>query len=447
MLIKRLDTKNKAFQQELQKLHRKSFLENEALDNTVLSILKRVKAEGDKALLKYTALFDGYTFKNSTELEIPHERLKKSWEALPQALKNTLKAVAKRIQVFHEKNLPTSWRYKDEYGSILGQQITPIEKVGLYVPGGKASYPSSILMNTIPAKIAGVKEIIMATPPSNNYPLRVSSIVLATAYLAEVDQLFTLGGAHAIAALAFGTATVPAVDKIVGPGNAYVTSAKKHVFGRVGIDMLAGPSEVVVIADGSVSPTWVVYDLMAQAEHDAEAKSLLLCPQASYCDEVASLIEELVPKANRREIIQKSFQNQGALITVKTLEEAIELSNQIAPEHLELLVKDPDRLLPFIQNAGAIFMGAYSAETFGDYSAGPNHVLPTNGTARFASPLCVMDFQKRSSVVRISEKGASCLGPLTAQLAKEEGLFAHAAAAHVRTKFHSLFKEAHAILR
>lgn len=417
--MKRLDTKNIQFQQEFKQLLAREEATNESVETTVREILKAVKNDGDKALLKYTAQFDGPI----THLEIPTAQLELAWASIQPELQNSLQQAATRIRQFHEKQLQTSWQYQDKYGSTLGQRVTPLEKVGLYVPGGKAAYPSSVLMNAIPAKIAGVKELIMVSPTTN-------PVILAAAYIAKVDRVFKMGGAQAVGALAYGTQTIPKVDKIVGPGNAYVTAAKKEVFGTVGIDMLAGPSEVVIIADGSVDPVWAAYDLMAQAEHDEEAQSILLSPDESYLEKVNEQVEQLILKLERKNIIAASLKNKGALILVKDLAEAVELANQIAPEHLELLVKNPENLN--ITNAGAIFLGPYSAESLGDYCAGPNHVLPTSGNARFASPLSVTDFQKKTSIIQISEMGAKQLGPIAATLAVEEGLTAHALSAKCR---------------
>ena len=425
-----------------------------AIEQRVADILADVQQRGDAAVLEYTARFDGLAAPDVAALELTQADFKAAFDAIPPAQRDALQAAAKRVRSYHEaqkKASGESWSYRDEDGTLLGQKVTPLDRVGIYVPGGKAAYPSSLLMNAIPAHVAGVQEIIMVVPT----PVRGSvatggveggagaatatrgernELVLAAAHVAGVTRAFTIGGAQAVAALAYGTATIPKVDKITGPGNAYVASAKKRVFGSVGIDMIAGPSEILVLADGSTPPDWVAMDLFSQAEHDELAQSILLCPDAAYIDAVQREIDRLLPTMPRAEIIAKSLTGRGALILTRDMEEACAISNRIAPEHLEVSSTDPHRWEPLLRHAGAIFLGAYTSESLGDYCAGPNHVLPTSGTARFSSPLGVYDFQKRSSLIEVSEQGAQTLGRIAAELAYGEGLQGHAQAAEMRLK-------------
>ena len=405
-----------------------------AIEQRVADILADVQTRGDAAVLDYTARFDGLQVAHMGALELTQAELKTAFEAIPEAQREALVAAAQRVRTYHEaqkKASGESWSYRDEYGSLLGQKVTPLDRVGIYVPGGKAAYPSSVLMNAIPAHVAGVGEIIMVVPTPRG---EKNALVLAAAYVAGVTRAFTIGGAQAVAALAYGTQTVPKVDKITGPGNAYVASAKKRVFGTVGIDMIAGPSEILVLADGSTPADWVAMDLFSQAEHDELAQSILLCPDAAYIDAVQEAINRLLPTMPRADIIAKSLNGRGALIHTRSMEEACEISNRIAPEHLEVSSSDPHKWEPLLRHAGAIFLGAYTSESLGDYCAGPNHVLPTSGTARFSSPLGVYDFQKRSSIIEVSEQGAQVLGKIAAELAYGEGLQAHARAAEMRLK-------------
>ena len=403
-----------------------------AIEQRVADILADVQQRGDAAVLDYTARFDGLDVPNMAALELTQTELKAAFDAIPAAQRSALQAAAQRVRRYHEfqkKANGESWQYRDDDGTLLGQKVTPLDRVGIYVPGGKAAYPSSVLMNAIPAHVAGVGEIIMVVPTPRG---EKNALVLAAAYVAGVTRAFTIGGAQAVAALAYGTATVPKVDKITGPGNAYVASAKKRVFGTVGIDMIAGPSEILVLADGSTPADWVAMDLFSQAEHDELAQSLLLCPDAAYIDAVQEAITRLLPSMPRAEIIAKSLNGRGALILTRSMEEACAISNRIAPEHLEVSSTDPHRWEPLLRHAGAIFLGAYTSESLGDYCAGPNHVLPTSGTARFSSPLGVYDFQKRSSLIEVSEQGAQTLGKIAAELAYGEGLQAQARAAEMR---------------
>ena len=403
-----------------------------AIEQRVADILADVQKRGDAAVLEYTARFDALDVQSMSDLELKQDELKAAFDSLNDAQKYALEAAAKRVRSYHEaqkKANGESWSYRDEDGTLLGQKVTPLDRVGIYVPGGKAAYPSSVLMNAIPAQVAGVQDIIMVVPTPRG---EKNALVLAAAYVAGVHRAFTVGGAQAVAALAYGTATIPKVDKITGPGNAYVASAKKRVFGMVGIDMIAGPSEILVLADGSTPPEWVAMDLFSQAEHDELAQSILLCPDAAYIDAVQREIERLLPEMPRREIIAKSLNDRGALILTKDMEEACAISNRIAPEHLEISSSEPHRWEPLIKHAGAIFLGAFTSESLGDYCAGPNHVLPTSGTARFSSPLGVYDFQKRSSIIEVSEAGAQILGKIAAELAYGEGLQGHARAAEMR---------------
>ena len=403
-----------------------------AIEQRVADILADVQQRGDAAVLAYTQRFDGLQAVDVKALEITQAELKAALDSLPAAQREALQAAANRVRKYHEaqkKASGESWSYRDEDGTLLGQKVTPLDRVGIYVPGGKAAYPSSVLMNAIPAHVAGVQDIIMVVPTPQGVR---NPLVLAAACVAGVSRAFTVGGAQAVAALAYGTATIPKVDKITGPGNAYVASAKKRVFGTVGIDMIAGPSEILVLADGTTPAEWVAMDLFSQAEHDELAQSILLCPDAAYIAEVQAAIDRLLPEMPRREIIAKSLNDRGALILTRSMEEACAISNRIAPEHLEVSSRDPLRWEPLLRHAGAIFLGAFTSESLGDYCAGPNHVLPTSGTARFSSPLGVYDFQKRSSLIEVSEAGAQPLGRIAAELAYGEGLQAHARAAELR---------------
>jgi histidinol dehydrogenase len=421
-----------------------------AIEQRVAGILADVRARGDAAVLEYTARFDGLQAASMADLELKQADFKAAFDGLPADQREALQSAARRVRSYHEaqkKASGESWTYRDEDGTLLGQKVTPLDRVGIYVPGGKAAYPSSLIMNAVPAHVAGVGEIIMVVPT----PVRGSvatggsgaatatrgernELVLAAAHVAGVTRAFTIGGAQAVAALAYGTATVPQVDKITGPGNAYVASAKKHVFGTVGIDMIAGPSEILVLADGSTPADWVAMDLFSQAEHDELAQSILLCPDMAYIEAVQREINRLLPTLPRAEIIAKSLNGRGALIHTRSMEEACAISNRIAPEHLEVSSREPHRWEPLLRHAGAIFLGAYTSESLGDYCAGPNHVLPTSGTARFSSPLGVYDFQKRSSLIEVSEAGAQHLGRIASVLAHGEGLQAHALAAEMRLK-------------
>ncbi len=405
-----------------------------AIEQRVADILRDVQVRGDAAVLEYTARFDGLQADSLQALELTQAELKAAFDAIPAAQRGALQEAAARIRAYHEaqkKACGESWSYVDENGSLLGQKVTPLDRVGIYVPGGKAAYPSSVLMNAIPAHVAGVEEIIMVVPTPQGVK---NPLVLAAAYVAGVTRAFTIGGAQAVAALAYGTASIAAVNKITGPGNAYVAAAKRRVFGTVGIDMIAGPSEILVLADGSTPPDWVAMDLFSQAEHDELAQSILLCPDAAYIDQVQASINRLLNEMPRAEIIAKSLTGRGALILTRSMEEACDISNRIAPEHLEVSSREPHRWEPLLKHAGAIFLGAYTSESLGDYCAGPNHVLPTSGTARFSSPLGVYDFQKRSSLIEVSQAGAQVLGVIAAELAYGEGLQAHARAAQMRLK-------------
>ena len=405
-----------------------------AIETSVAAILHDVQQRGDVAVLEYTARWDHVQARTMQELELSQSELKAAFDSIPAAQREALQAAAARVRSYHEAQKRASgesWSYRDESGSLLGQKVIPLDRVGIYVPGGKATYPSSVLMNAIPAHVAGVGEIIMVVPTPRG---EKNAMVLAAAYVAGVTRAFTIGGAQAVAALAYGTATIPAVHKITGPGNAFVAAAKRRVFGTVGIDMIAGPSEILVLADGTTPPDWVAMDLFSQAEHDELAQSILLCPDAAYIDAVQAAINRLLPQMPRAEIIAKSLNDRGALILTRSMQEACDISNRIAPEHLEVSSQDPHRWEPMLKHAGAIFLGAFTSESLGDYCAGPNHVLPTSGTARFSSPLGVYDFQKRSSIIEVSEAGAQELGPIAATLAYGEGLQAHARAAEMRLK-------------
>ena len=403
-----------------------------AIETRVAAILADVQQRGDAAVLEYTGRFDGLQASGMAALELSQAELKAAFEAIPAAQREALQAAAQRVRSYHEAQKEAcgkSWSYRDAEGTLLGQKVTPLDRVGIYVPGGKAAYPSSVLMNAIPAHVAGVPEITMVVPTPKG---EKNLLVLAAAFVAGVSRAFTVGGAQAVAALAYGTATIAAVDKITGPGNAYVAAAKRRVFGTVGIDMIAGPSEILVLADGSTPPDWVAMDLFSQAEHDELAQSILLCPDAAYLDRVQAEIDRLLPQMPRAEIIAKSLNGRGALIHTRSMQEACDISNRIAPEHLEVSSTEPHRWEPLLRHAGAIFLGAYTSESLGDYCAGPNHVLPTSGTARFSSPLGVYDFQKRSSLIEVSPAGAQTLGRIASVLAHGEGLQAHARAAEMR---------------
>ena len=403
-----------------------------AIEQRVTDILADVKLRGDVAVMEYTERFDSLKANSMAALELTQAELKAAFDGLPALQRTALEAAASRVRSYHEaqkKASGESWTYRDADGTLLGQKVTPLDRVGIYVPGGKAAYPSSVLMNAIPAHVAGVQDMIMVVPTPHS---EKNALVLAAAYMAGVSRAFTIGGAQAVAALAYGTQTIPAVDKITGPGNAYVAAAKRRVFGTVGIDMIAGPSEILVLADGTTPPDWVAMDLFSQAEHDELAQSVLLCPDAGFIDQVQAAMEKLLPQMPRREIIAKSLHGRGVLIHTRSMEEACEISNRIAPEHLEVSSQDPHRWEPLLRHAGAIFLGAFTSESLGDYCAGPNHVLPTSGTARFSSPLGVYDFQKRSSLIEVSSKGAQTLGQIASVLAHGEGLQAHAMAAEMR---------------
>ncbi|HNY48040.1 MAG TPA: histidinol dehydrogenase [Casimicrobium sp.] len=404
---------------------------DDGVDATVAAILSDVRARGDAAVLEYTQKFDRLDAPNMAALELTKTEMKAAFDALTPELRDALTLARDRIEAYHRRQLAEGWRYTEADGTQLGVQITPLDRVGLYVPGGKAAYPSSLLMNAVPAKVAGVREIIMVVPTPDGVK---NSTVLAAAHLAGVDRVFTIGGAQAVGALAFGTATVPAVDKIVGPGNAYVAAAKRRVFGIVGIDMIAGPSEILVIADDNANPDWVAMDLFSQAEHDEVAQSILLTPSDALIAAVQASITKLLPTMPRKDIIAASLAGRGAIVKTRSLEEACEISNRVAPEHLELSVADPEKLLPLIRHAGAVFMGYGSSESLGDYVAGTNHVLPTSRSARFSSPLGVYDFQKRTSLIYASKAGAATLGKAAATLAYAEGLQAHARAAEMRNE-------------
>lgn len=429
--IRRFNTADANFEASLHELLAFETAQDDNIDTVVADILRDVKKRGDAAVLEYTQRFDRVDAQGMAELELPQSSLKAALESLPADQRQALQQAADRVRGYHEKQLMSSWTYTEADGTMLGQQVTSLDRVGLYVPGGKAAYPSSVLMNAIPAKVAGVKELIMVvpTPGGERNPL-----VLAAAAVCGVDRVFCIGGAQAVGALAYGTQTVPQVDKIVGPGNAYVAAAKRRVFGVVGIDMVAGPSEILVVCDGKTNPDWVAMDLFSQAEHDELAQAILLSPDAAFLDRVQASINRLVEEMPRKDIIRTSLEGRGALIQVRDLDEAAEIVNYISPEHLELSVEDPVALTAKIRHAGAIFMGRQTCEALGDYCAGPNHVLPTSRTARFSSPLGVYDFQKRSSLIMVSEAGSQVLGRVAATLAYGEGLQAHARSAEFRLK-------------
>ena len=430
--IRRLATVQPDFEAALQRVLHWSAETDAAIEGRVAEIIADVRARGDAALLELTARYDRLQVSRVAELEVGADAMRAAFEAITPAQRHALEAAAERVRDYHQRQLEASsrsWQYRDLQGSLLGQKVTPLDRVGIYVPGGKAAYPSSVLMNAIPAQVAGVGEIVMVVPTPGG---ERNALVLAAAHVAGVHRLFTIGGAQAVAALAYGTASVPRVDKITGPGNAYVAAAKRRVFGQVGIDMIAGPSEILVLADGSTAPDWVAMDLFSQAEHDELAQSILLCPDERYIAAVQEAIDRLLPTMPRRDVIRASLEGRGALIQTRSMEEACEISNRIAPEHLEVSATEPGRWEPLLKHAGAIFLGAYTSESLGDYCAGPNHVLPTSGTARFSSPLGVYDFVKRSSLIEVSVSGAQELGPIAAELARGEGLQAHARAAELR---------------
>jgi histidinol dehydrogenase len=431
MEIRRLNTEDTEFWPRLDRLLAWESVSDDAVNLVVREIINDIRVKGDNALVEYTNRFDRMSAASMAELEIPASRLQEALDGLPEDQRDALHKAADRVRSYHEHQKQESWSYTEEDGTLLGQQVTALDRVGLYVPGGKAAYPSSVLMNAIPAKVAGVPELIMVVPTPDG---EVNELVLAAAAICNVDRVFAVGGAQAVAALAYGTETVPQVDKIVGPGNIYVATAKRYVFGTVGIDMIAGPSEILVVCDGETDPDWIAMDLFSQAEHDEDAQSIIICPDGGYLDRVQASIEKLLPTMNRSEIIRTSLSDRGALIKVKDMDEAVEVANFIAPEHLELSVADPEAMAKRIKHAGAIFMGRYTAEALGDYCAGPNHVLPTSRTARYSSPLGVYDFQKRSSLIMCSADGASELGKTASTLARGEGLEAHARSAEYRIK-------------
>jgi len=432
--IRRLSTADADFEPQFQRVLHWSAETDAAIEDRVAQIIDEVRARGDAAVLELTARFDGVQAASMAELEIGRAELLAALDAITPAQRRALEAAAERVRDYHQRQLEAtsrSWQYRDADGTLLGQKVTPLDRVGIYVPGGKAAYPSSVLMNAIPAQVAGVGEIVMVVPTPNGTR---NTLVLAAAAIAGATRVFTIGGAQAVAALAYGTATVPRVDKITGPGNAYVASAKRRVFGQVGIDMIAGPSEILVLADGSTPADWVAMDLFSQAEHDELAQSILLCPDAAYIAAVHEAIERLLPQMPRAAVIRASLEGRGALIHTRSLEEACAISNRIAPEHLEVSSAEPQKWEPLLKHAGALFLGAFTSESLGDYCAGPNHVLPTSGTARFSSPLGVYDFVKRTSLIEVSEAGAQVLGPIAAELAYGEGLQAHARAAELRLR-------------
>ena len=428
-VMQRLDSQANDFNTTLERLLAWEGVSDAAVQATVNEVIARVRGEGDLAVVDFSNRFDRLQAAAMSDLSLSRERLRQAHDGLPEAERAALTAAAERIRRYHAHQRQDSWQYTEADGTVLGQQVTPLDRVGIYVPGGKASYPSSVLMNAIPAKVAGVAEVIMCVPTPGG---EVNELVLAAAWLAGVDQVFTIGGAQAVAALAYGTQSVPRVDKIVGPGNIYVATAKRQVFGQVGIDMIAGPSEILIYCDGLTDPAWIAMDLFSQAEHDELAQSILIASDAAYLDAVAAEVEKLLPSLEREAIARTSLRDRGALILVRDEDEALALINRIAPEHLELSVADPQALLPRIRHAGAIFMGRHTPEALGDYCAGPNHVLPTSGTARFSSPLGVYDFQKRSSLIGCSPAGASTLAGIASVLARGEGLTAHARSAEYR---------------
>jgi histidinol dehydrogenase len=433
--VKRLNSLDVGFKDTLLSSLSLPMADDEAIDASVQKILAAVKAQGDEAILNFTKQFDRLNVASVSELEIARGELEQAYQALLAEQKNALDIAAQRVRAYHEKQKIEvgchSWEYEEADGTRLGQKVTALDRVGIYVPGGKAAYPSSVLMNAIPAKVAGVKEVVMVVPTPDGAR---NPLVLAAAYVAGVDRVFTIGGAQAVGALAYGSKTIPSVDKIVGPGNAYVAAAKRRVFGTVGIDMIAGPSEILVLCDGTTNPDWVAMDLFSQAEHDEQAQSILLCPDADYIEKVQASIDRLLPEMPRSKVIEASLRNRALLIQVKDMTEACEIANAIAAEHLEICATEPRKWAEQIRHAGAIFMGNYTSESLGDYCAGPNHVLPTARTARFSSPLGVYDFIKRSSMIEVSEVGAQTLGQVASTLAHGEGLQAHARAAEMRIK-------------
>ena len=429
--MKTLNYKNPNFKSQLDTLLDWDSVSNQQVQKTVKQVLQEVKTQGDRAILHYSNKFDGNNVTDIAQLIIAPERLQQALESISKEQRQALQTACERVRLYHEKQIQKSWDYTEADGTILGQKITPLDKVGIYVPGGKAAYPSSVIMNAMPAKVAGVGEIIMSAPMPNN---EINELVLAAAAIVGVDKVFALGGAQAIAAMAYGSETVPKVDKIVGPGNIFVATAKSMVFGQVGIDMIAGPSEILIICDGNTNPDWIAMDLFSQAEHDEDAQSILISNSQVFLQKVTASIAKLLPNMERKAIIEKSLNDRGAMILVENLAQASETANYIAPEHLELSVADPDAILKDIKHAGAIFMGRYTAEALGDYCAGPNHVLPTSRTARFASPLGVYDFQKRSSIINCSQTAADTLGATAVVLANGEGFTAHAQSAKMRMK-------------
>ncbi|MBA2778787.1 histidinol dehydrogenase [Billgrantia kenyensis] len=427
----RLSTSDADFESRLDALLAWEGVSDAEVQGRVAEIITAVKEQGDAALIEYTRRFDRLAVASMAELALGAERLEQAYRNLPEEQRDALARAAERIRLYHEHQKPVSWSYVEDDGTVLGQQVTPLDRAGIYVPGGKAAYPSSVLMNAIPAHVAGVREIVMVVPTPDGV---LNELVLAAAHLAGVDHVFTIGGAQAVAAMAYGTESVPRVDKIVGPGNIYVATAKRAVFGQVGIDMIAGPSEILVVSDGGTDPEWLAMDLFSQAEHDEDAQALLVSWDERHLEAVEAAIARLLPTLEREGIVRESLARRGALIHCRDLDEAVELINRIAPEHLELSMAEPNAILPQVRHAGAIFMGRYTAEALGDYCAGPNHVLPTSGTARFSSPLGVYDFQKRSSVIHCSEEGASTLGRVASVLARGESLTAHARSAEFRIK-------------
>lgn len=429
--IRRFRSDQADFSQQMDELLAWDSVSDASVQDTVTNIVNDVRARGDDALIEYTNRFDRMSVSSMVDLELTQKQLQDALDGLDEAKRNALLVAAQRVRDYHDKQKQDSWQYSEADGTVLGQKVTPMDRVGIYVPGGKAAYPSSVLMNAIPAHVAGVSEIIMVVPTPDG---ELNQLVLAAAAAAGVTRVFTVGGAQAVAALAYGTATVPKVDKIVGPGNIFVATAKRMVFGAVGIDMIAGPSEILVVCDGKTNPDWIAMDLFSQAEHDEDAQSILVATDEAYLDQVQASIEKLLPSMEREAIIRASLTERGAMILASSDTDAIDLINRIAPEHLELSVEDPEAWLPEIRHAGAIFMGRYTAEALGDYCAGPNHVLPTSGTARFSSPLGVYDFQKRSSLVKFSADGASEMGKVASVLARGEHLTAHARSAEYRIK-------------
>ena len=429
--IRRFSSDQADFSEQMDALLAWEAVSDHQVQQIVTDILADVKKRGDAAVVEYSNRFDHLHAQSMSELELGQEQLQQALDTLPQAQRDALLKAAERVRSYHEKQKQDSWQYSEADGTLLGQKVTPMDRVGIYVPGGKAAYPSSVLMNAIPAHVAGVNEIIMVVPTPGG---ELNQLVLAAAAVAGVNRVFTVGGAQAVAALAYGTDTVPSVDKIVGPGNIFVATAKRQVFGTVGIDMIAGPSEILVVCDGKTDPDWIAMDLFSQAEHDEDAQAILVSPDAGFLDQVKASIDKLLPDMQRADIIRASLTGRAALIKVADMDEAMQVTNRIAPEHLELSVEDPQALLPQIRHAGAIFMGRHTSEALGDYCAGPNHVLPTSGTARFSSPLGVYDFQKRSSLIMCSPDGASELGQVASVLARGEQLEAHARSAEYRIK-------------